>query len=112
MRRFVLEAVVGWARRLFAVITAVLAVAGASYFVGHKLSNPDHYQRWGICSTPTTVIHVTIIRQFSCSPPTRYAWQIPLALVILFGGLGVAVVISGDRLRPRAAVKQPRLARA
>ena len=90
----------------------MLAVAGASYFVGHKLSNRGHYQRWGICAEPAGLVHITIVSRFSCSPPTRYAWQVPLALVILFGGLGVAVVTSGDRLRPRGAVRTRRPVRA
>ena len=82
-------------RRLLATVFAVLAIAGTAYLVSHKLSNPDDY-RYGSCP-----FHFAM-EPLPCSPPTRAAWQIPLAIVIAVGGLGAALVVAGERPRRRA----------
>jgi peptidoglycan/LPS O-acetylase OafA/YrhL len=97
MKGLVLAAAVGSMRRLLAVIIALLVIAGASYFVSHKLSNPDHY-RYGECVYPPR----GLIVGHDCRPPTRAAWQIPAAILIAAAGLGVAAVIAGPRPRRRA----------
>ena len=99
MKGFLLAAVVGSTRRVLAVIVAVLAVAGTSYLVSHKLSNPDH-SRYGECPWYGVVSHGF---PRACRPQTRAAWQIPLAIVIAVGGLGAAVMVAGERPRRRAS---------
>jgi hypothetical protein len=94
MKRIVLAGVVGSTRQLLAIVIAVAAIAGAGYLVSHKLSNPDHYA-YGGC--PFQGIDHGFPRP--CRPPTRAPWQIPLAIVIAVGGLGVAVVVVGDGRR-------------
>jgi hypothetical protein len=91
MKRFVVAAVVGSIRRLLAIVIAVLAIAGTAYLGSHKLSNPDHYQ-YGGCPWYGVVSHGF---PRSCSPPTRAAWQIPLAIAVF--GLGAAVVVTDRR---------------
>jgi hypothetical protein len=93
MKRFVVAAVVGSIRRLLAIVIAVLAIAGTAYLGSHKLSNPDHYQ-YGGCPWYGVVSH-GFLR--SCSPPTRAAWQIPLAAAIAVFGLGAAAAVTERR---------------
>jgi uncharacterized membrane protein len=93
MKRFILAAVVGSLRRALAVVIALVALAGAIYFAGHKLSNPDHYQ-YGGCPWYGVVSHGF---PRSCSPPTRATRQIPLAVAIAVFGLGAAVAVTERR---------------
>lgn len=111
----VLEAVVGSARQMIAVVIALLSIAGAGYLLSHKLNNPDHFVYYtyrplpgyragqGYCGRfPTGGITHGIPGH--CEPPTRAAWQIPLAVVLVLAGLGaVGVVGPGAGM----AAKQP-----
>jgi len=99
MRRFALAAVIGSARRLLAVVIAVLAIAGTAYLSSHRLSNPDHYA-YGSCGDqgPIQLVHAGYSY---CSPPTRAAWQIPLAVVIAILGSGAAIAVASRPCRPR-----------
>ena len=97
MKRYVLASVVGSVRQLLAVVIAVLALAGAVYLGSHKLNNPDQYQ-YGTCFSQSFVYNA---RPPACSPPTRAAWQIPVAILIGTVGLGAAAVVGGDRPRRR-----------
>ena len=74
-------------------------MAGTAYLGSHKLSNPDQYQR-GFCPDEGFVYHAY---PPPCRPPTRAAWQIPLAFAIATLGLGAAVKIASERpsRRPR-----------
>jgi hypothetical protein len=83
---------------LLAFSIAVLAIAGTSYLVSHRLNNPDHY-RYGVCPWYGHPSHGP---PRSCRPPARAPWQIPLAVVIMLGGLGTAVLVAGERPRRRA----------
>ena len=93
VKRFLLAAFVGSARRLLAVVIAVLAVAGTACLGSHKLSNPNHYQ-YGFCPDEGFVNHYG---PPPCAPPARAAWQIPLAIAIATLGLGAAVKVAGER---------------
>jgi hypothetical protein len=93
MRSLVLSAVIGSARQVLAIFIAMVAIAGPAYLGTHKLSNPDHYA-YGVCPWSGTIEHGYLR---SCSPPTRFAWQIPLALVIGIGGVGAAVALTTKR---------------
>ena len=97
MTRFALASVVGSMRQLLAVMVAVLAVSGTAYLVSHKLSNPDHYSAVGrgLCNRPS--YGELMGGPPPCSPPTRAAWQIPIAIVIAAVGLGAAVKVAGER---------------
>lgn len=97
MKGLVLAAVIGSVRQVLAIVIAVLAIAGAAYLGTHKLSNPDHYQ-YGLCSFSSVTNHGF---PPPCRPPTRYAWQIPLAVVIAAFGLGAAVAVTSKRPRRR-----------
>jgi len=96
MTRFTLAAVIGSTRRLLAVVIAVLAIAGTAYLGSHKLSNPDHYA-YGSCGYQGLI---QMPAPHNCSPPTRAAWQIPLAVVIAVIGIGAAVAVAKPRQRP------------
>jgi hypothetical protein len=93
MKRFALAAVLGSMRQLLAITIALLAVAGAFYLSGHKLNNPDHY-RFAGCPSQGFVYHDV---PPPCMPPTRAAWQIPLAVMVTLIGLGAAVTVAGER---------------
>jgi hypothetical protein len=95
MKGFVLAAVMVSARQALAIIIAVLAIAGAVYLVSNKLNNPDHY-RYGGCPFKFTQ------EPLPCSPPTRAAWQIPLAIVLAAVGLGAGIAITSERPRRHA----------
>jgi hypothetical protein len=101
MKRFALAAVLGSMGRALAVVVALVALAGALYFGGHKFSNPDHYSPvgGGLCNRPFYGDVITRLPQ-PCSPPTRAAWQIPLAALLAAVALG-AVVAAGADVRPR-----------
>jgi hypothetical protein len=103
MKRLALGAVVDSARWLLAFSIAVLAFAGSSYLVGRQLNNPDHY-KYGVCPWYGQALHGPLR---SCRLPTRATWQIPLAVVILLGGLGTAVLVAGER--PRRGAPAPDL---
>jgi hypothetical protein len=100
MKRFALAAVLGSMGRALAVVIALVALAGALYFGGHKLSNPDHYSAvaGGLCNRPFYGVNLEGPR--TCSPPTRAAWQIPLAALLAAVALG-AVVVAGADVSPR-----------
>jgi hypothetical protein len=100
MKRFALAAVLGSMGRALAVVVALVALAGALYFGGHKLSNPDHYSAvgGGICNRPFNGVHME--GPPPCSPPTRAAWQIPLAVLLAAVALG-AVLASANELPGR-----------
>jgi hypothetical protein len=105
MKRFVLDAVVGSLRWAVAVVIALVALAGSIYFVGHKLDNPDHYQSLPSKGGPGCVYYTgpgLIIGHQAppCSPPTRAAWQIPLAVLLAAVALG-AVLASANELPGR-----------
>jgi hypothetical protein len=95
MERFSLGVVVGSARQALAIFIVLVTVALTAFLVSHKLSNPDHYQVGG-CPFPVTIVHGPI-QGFSCRPPSRAAWQIPLAIVIALGGLGAAAALTSRR---------------
>ena len=97
MKGFVLAAVLHSLRQALAIVLAGLAVAGTAYLGSHKLSNPDHY-RYGGCYR-TFFTHGFPPR---CNPPTRAAWQIPLAIAIGVVGLGSALAVAGKRPLQRA----------
>jgi hypothetical protein len=103
MKRVVLAAVVGSLRRALAVVIALLALAGAIYFGSHKLSNPDHYHALISEGGPGCVypgpVRVIWPHQVRCSPPTRAAWQIPLA--VLLAAVALAAVLASANERPR-----------
>jgi hypothetical protein len=96
MKRFALVAVVGSVRQVLAITIALLAAAGAGYLVSHRLSNPDHYAYGSCFHGPYTIVHGLIIQHGSCNPPSRAAWQIPLAVALAILGLGAAVAVAGD----------------
>jgi hypothetical protein len=100
MERFALAALFGSLRRLLAVVVAGLAIALAGFLISHKLSNPDHFS-YGGCPWFGTIRHGPVLRSL-CRPPTRAVWQIPVAVLLLAGGLGAAVVTAGRRPRRRA----------
>ena len=100
MKQFTLGAVLGSVRQLLAIIIAVLSIAGAAYLGSHELSNPDHYA-YGGCPSQAFVNHGWLL---PCRPPTRSAWQTPLAITIAALGLGAAVKIAGGR--PRRYVRE------
>ena len=103
MKGFALAGVIGSMRQALAIVIALLAIAGTAYLVTHKLSNPDGYQ-YGICTWYGQVLHGPLR---ACGPPTRAAWQIPLAVVIGLGGLGAAVTVTRRRpSRPTLAPQQ------
>ena len=85
-------------RQLLAIVIAVLAIAGTAYLVSNRLSNPDHYQPYGggVCADQVYIIS-PVQGGRPCRPPTRAAWQIPLALAIATLGLGIAVKVAGQR---------------
>lgn len=93
MKRFALVAVIGSMRQLLAITIAIVAVAGAFYLGDHKLNNPDHYQ-FGGCPSQGFVYHDI---PPPCRPPTRAAWQIPLAIMVAVVGLGAAATVAGER---------------
>jgi len=97
MRGLALTAVVDSMRQVLAVVIALLAIAGAAFLGSHKLSNPDHYQYGGCFSRD----YINNGWPLPCRPPTRAAWQIPLALLIGVGGLAAAVLITSKPRRPR-----------
>jgi hypothetical protein len=99
MERFAFAATFSSLRRLLAVVVAGLAVALAGFLISHRLSNPDHYA-YGTCPWLGHVYHGPYYP--SCRPPARAVWQIPLAVVLVAGGLGAAAVLAGPRPRRRA----------
>jgi hypothetical protein len=103
MKRLALVAVVDSARWLLVFSIAVLAFAGSSYLVSHRLNNPDHY-KYGVCPWYGQALHGPLR---SCRPPSRAAWQIPIAVLVMLGGLGTAVLVAGER--PRLGAPAPDL---
>jgi hypothetical protein len=93
MERFSLAAVVGSMRQALAVFIVLVTVALTGFLVSHKLSNPDHYA-YGFCPDPIVGSHGY---PPPCRPPTQFAWQLPLAVVIALGGLGAAVAVTSRR---------------
>ncbi len=93
MKAFVPATVVGSIRQALAIVIALLTIAGTAYLVTRKLSNPDGYQ-YGVCPWYGQISHGPLR---TCGPPTRAAWQIPLAVVIGLGGLGAAVAVTSRR---------------
>ena len=85
-------------RQLLAIVIAVLAVSGTAYLVSHKLSNPDHYSAagGGVCADQVYIMS-PVQGGRPCRPPTRAAWQIPLAILIAAVGSGAAVKAAGKR---------------
>ena len=102
MKGFALAAAIRSVRQVLAIFVALLAIAGTAYLGTHKLSNPDHYA-YGVCPWYGRIQHGL---PRSCSPPTHFAWQIPLAVVIGIGGLGATVVLAGRRPRRHAGVSE------
>jgi hypothetical protein len=105
MKRFILAAVVGSLRWAVAVVIALVALSGAIYFGSHKLNNPDHYHALisdggpgCVYPGPGRVIHP---HQFRCSPPTRAAWQIPLAVLLVAVALGAVLASANEFPRRR-----------
>ena len=112
MKRFVLAAVVGSLRWAVAVVIALVALAGAIYFGSHRLSNPDHYHALisdggpgCVYPGPVRAVH-GLIQSPTCSPPTRAAWQIPLAVLLVAVALG-AVLASANELPRRRRSPEP-----
>lgn len=104
MKRFTLAAVIGSLRQVLAILILLLAIPTTAYLVSRKLSNPDHYQ-YGFCPSEGFVYHAP---PPPCSPPTRAAWQIPVAVVIAIGGLGAAVAVASTRSRRHAGAPEER----
>lgn len=116
----VLAAATDSMRQMLAIVIAVLAIAGAGYLVSRNLSNPDHYVylqypdgtgAQGYCvgrNLPLGGIGLP-----PCDPPTRAAWQIPLAVLIALFGLGAAGVVgtgtgrAAGRAIPRLGARPP-----
>jgi len=95
MKRFVLAGVIGSVRQLLAVFIAVLAVAGAAYLSSHKLDKHGDYA-YGYCPPHFGTTLITKSGPL-CGPPTRGAWQIPLAVALAAFGLGAAAAVASDR---------------
>jgi hypothetical protein len=106
MERFSLGVVIGSIRQALAIFIVLVTIALTGYLVSHKLSNPDHYQ-YGTCPWSGHVVHGSIIG-LSCRPPTRAAWQIPLAVVIAIGSLGSAAFVTSRRSWRRAGGPEER----
>lgn len=98
MERFSLAAVVGSMRQALAIFIVLAAIALTAFLVSHNLSNPDHYA-YGVCPWYG---HISHGYPPPCRPPTRAAWQIPLAVLIALGGLGAAVAVTSRRSWRRA----------
>ena len=106
MKRFVLAAVIGSMRRALAVVVVLVALPAAIYVGSHKLSNPDNYQSLRSNGGPGCVYtRVHRMRHPSlspfgatCSPPTRAAWQIPLA--VLLAAVAFGAVLAGTNEHP------------
>jgi|tagenome__1003787_1003787.scaffolds.fasta_scaffold20880924_3 hypothetical protein len=81
-------------RQVFAIVIAVLAIAGTAYLVSNRLSNPDHYQPYGggVCADQVYIMS-PVQGGRPCRPPTRATWQVPLAVAIAILGLGAAVKV-------------------
>ena len=119
MRRFVLATAVGSARQVVAILVAAVAIGWAGYLGSHPLSNPSHlapYQRcFGVRFNgpiPPPSIPIEIVSQ--CRPRSRFAWQIPVAVLLGLAGIGSAAGIAGRRRPQRRlpdGVSQSRLAR-
>jgi hypothetical protein len=95
MTGFALAAVIRSVRQVLAIFVVVVAIAGAGYLGIHKLGAPQNYA-FGRCSYPQGVYHGPIP---TCRPPTRLAWQLPVAVVVALGGLGAAVALGGSTER-------------
>ena len=102
MRRFALAATVGSARKVLALVIALLAIAAAGYLGSHPLSNPDHMNAYGSCSV-LQIPSDLMFHDYACAPPSRYVWQIPAAVLLGLAGLGMALVVAG-RHRPRRSL--------
>jgi hypothetical protein len=89
MGRYVLASGIRAVRSALAICIALVAIAGATYLGTHRFNNPYHYD-YGDCVAPQGIFH----GYRSCSRPSLFAWQIPLALVIGVGGVGVAVALT------------------
>jgi hypothetical protein len=103
-------------RQVLAIVIAVLSIAGAGYLVSHDLSNPYHFVYYkyppltaqGYCGNNLPTGGITHGMHVRCEPPTRAAWQIPLAVLLAILGLGaVGVVGSGAGRAARRPI--PRL---
>ena len=99
-----MKAVADAVRQMLAIVIAIAAIAGAGYLLSHKLDNPDHFvylryaaapQPPGYCERFNTgeVIHPGEAHVPPCQPPTRAAWQIPLAVLLAITGLGAAAMV-------------------
>ena len=106
MKRFVLAAVIGSLKRALAVVVVLVALPAAIYVGSHKLSNPDNYQSLRSNGGPGCVYtgvqsprYSPLLNPPACSPPTRAAWQIPLAVLLAAVALG-AVLAAGANEHP------------
>lgn len=97
MKRFALAAFFGSMRQAVAIVVGVLALGGAAYLGGHKLDNPGHYP--SCLYAPGRHLEPTF---HACSPPTRAAWQIPVATVLAALGLATAAALAGEPRRRHA----------
>ena len=103
-------------RRALAVVVVLVALPAAIYVGSHKLGNPDNYQSLRSNGGPGCVYtHVHYMRHSTllpfgptCSPPTRAAWQIPLAVLLAAVALGAVLASAnehpGRRSQPSLSV--------
>lgn len=94
MKEFVVAAVVG-ARQLLALVIALAAIGGAAYLGSHKLDKHGDYA-YGSCPPHFGTTLITSSGPY-CGPPTRGAWQSPVAILLGAFGLGAAVLVLGGR---------------
>jgi hypothetical protein len=106
MKRFGLAAVIGSVRQALAIFILLATAPAASFLVSHRLSNPDHWA-YGGCPHPDYIIHA----YSPCRPPSQFAWQIPLAVVIALGGLGAAAAATSKRSWRHAGPEERRVLR-
>jgi hypothetical protein len=102
MKRFVLTTVLASLRQAIAVVVVLVALPAAVYLGTHRLSNPDNYQSLPSNGGPGCVYNLPQPNHGDpppCSPPTRAAWQIPLAVVL--GAVCLGAVLAGANERPR-----------
>ncbi|MDX6481375.1 MAG: hypothetical protein QOG85_1885 [Gaiellaceae bacterium] len=94
VRPFVLAVALRSARQMLAIVIAVLSIGLSAWFGGTPLNNPNHLgpsdRCWPRRASPTGPLT-------SCTLPSRYAFQTPIAVLLGLVGLGTALVVAGRR---------------
>ncbi|MDX6482137.1 MAG: hypothetical protein QOG85_2647 [Gaiellaceae bacterium] len=93
-------------RRLIAVVVVVLAVGGAGYLGIHPF-NYRVFSKEGVGCPGPRPLSLELYqhpKHSPCVPPSRFAWQIPAALLLALAGFGAAAIVAtGPHMRkPRA----------